>query len=70
MEYNDVVRDVNQTYWQTLLENDAFARKLAEELVQRYGFQPQAAESMIEEFSRQPLQDWLAQKSGTATPPL
>lgn len=64
MEYVDVVRTVNQAYWQSLLENDAAARQMAAELAERFGFQPHAANTMIEEFSRQPLQEWLAQQSG------
>jgi hypothetical protein len=68
MEYEDVVRSITQTYWQSLLENDAIAREQAAELAQRYGFQPHAANTMIEEFSRLPLQEWLAQQSGTREP--
>jgi hypothetical protein len=64
MEYVDIVRTVNQAYWQSLLENDAAARQFAADLAERFGFQPQAADTMIEEFSRQPLQEWLAQQSG------
>lgn len=68
MEYEDVVRSVTQAYWQTLLENDEYARLHAAALAQRYGFQPAAAYTMIEEFSRQPLQEWLARQSGMPSP--
>ena len=68
MEYEDVVRSINQAYWQSLLENDAQAREQASALAQRYGFQPQAADTMIEEFSRLPLQEWLAQQAGAQEP--
>ena len=67
MEYEDVVRNITQTYWQTLLENDGMAREQASALAQRYGFMPTAANTMIEEFSRLPLQEWLAQQSGADT---
>jgi len=68
MEYEDVVRSINQAYWQSLLENDGPARELAAALAQRYGFQPTAANTMIEEFSRAPLQEWLAQQAGAQQP--
>lgn len=64
MEYEDAVRSINQAYWQSLLENDGAAREHAAALAQRYGFHANAANTMIEEFSRQPLQEWLAQQSG------
>lgn len=68
MEYEDVVRSINQAYWHSLLENDAAAREQAAALAQRYGFQPHAANTMIEEFSRLPLQEWLAQQAGSTEP--
>ena len=68
MEYEDVVRSINQAYWQSLLENDGPAREQAAALAQHYGFQPHAANTMIEEFSRLPLQEWLAQQAGAQEP--
>lgn len=70
MDYTDIVRSINQAYWQTLLENDASARQNAASMAEQMGFQPEAADTMIDEFSRQPLQEWLAQQSGTASPSL
>lgn len=68
IEYEDMVRTINQAYWQSLLENDGMAREQAAALAQRYGFQPQAADTMIDEFSRQPLQEWLATQSAGNEP--
>lgn len=70
IDYNDVVRSITQAYWQALLENDYTARQQASELAERYGFNSSAADTMIDEFSRQPLQEWLAHQSGNAAPPL
>lgn len=70
IDYADVVRSITQAYWQALLENDLTARRQASELAERYGFNPDAADTMIDEFSRQPLQEWLAHQSGSAMPPL
>jgi len=64
MEYEDVVRSINQAYWQSLLENDGIAREQAAAMAQRFGFQADAADTMIKEFSKQPLQEWLARQSG------
>lgn len=69
-DYNDAVRSITQAYWQSLLENDLAARQQASQLAERYGFNAQAADTMINEFSRQPLAEWLAHQSGNAMPPL
>lgn len=66
MEYTDVVRSINQAYWQMLLENDADARAFAGRVAEQLGFQASAAETMIEQFSRRPLAEWLAQRSATS----
>lgn len=66
MDYTDVVRSINQAYWEVLLSNDAEARASAARVAEQLGFQPRAAETMIEEFSRQPLSEWLAQRSATS----
>ena len=64
MEYEDMVRSITQAYWTALLEQDGPAREQAMALVQRYGFMPDAANTIIDEFSRKPLQEWLAPQSG------
>lgn len=66
MDYTDVVRSISQAYWKVLLENDAEARASAERVAEQLGFQPNAADTMIEQFSRQPLEEWLAQRSATS----
>lgn len=58
MEYEDMVRDITQTYWRALIEKDGAARQEAAALVQRYGLQPGAADTIIEEFSLKPWQEW------------
>ena len=64
MEYEDMVRSITQAYWSALLEQDGPAREQAAALMQRYGLAPGAADTIIEEFSRKPLQEWLAPESG------
>lgn len=64
MEYEDMVRVITQTYWNAVLEQDGPAREQAAALMQRYGLNPEAADAIIEEFSRKPLQQWLAPESG------
>jgi hypothetical protein len=66
MDYVDVVRSINQAYWKHLLENDATARAHAASLAEQFGFEPAAAETMIYEFSHQPLAEWLAQRSAAS----
>jgi hypothetical protein len=63
MNYDDMVRSITQAYWQKLLAEDGPAREQAAALMQRYGFEADAADTIIEEFSRKPLQDWLAPQS-------
>lgn len=66
MDYADVVRSINQAYWQALLENDEQAQQAASEVAEQMGFMPEAAKTMIEQFSRQPLSEWLAQRSAAS----
>ncbi len=58
MDYEDMVRNITQTYWRTLIEQDETARREAAALVQRYGLQAAAADTIIEEFSLKPWQEW------------
>ena len=58
MEYEDMVRDITQTYWRTLTQNDSAARMAAAAKMQRYGLQPKAADTIIDEFSLKPWQEW------------
>ncbi len=64
IEYEDVVRSITHAYWKTLLENDATARAHAAEQARLMGLKPEAADTMINTFSRGPLQEWLAHQSG------
>ncbi|PZP39407.1 MAG: hypothetical protein DI585_04175 [Pseudomonas fluorescens] len=64
IEYEDVVRSINQAYRQWLVENDGPAREQATELGRAMGFKPEAINTMIDEFSRGPLKEWSAQQSG------
>lgn len=66
MDYTDVVRNINQTYWKSLLENDTQARAQAAEVAQQMGFEPEAAETMIKQFSLDPLNEWIAQRSAAS----
>lgn len=66
MDYADVVRSINQAYWQSLLQNDEQAQAIASQVAEQMGFMPEAAKTMIEEFSRQPLNEWLAQRSAAS----
>lgn len=66
MDYADIVRSINQAYWRSLLENDTQARASAASIAEQMGFAPEAADTMIEEFSRQPLSEWLAQRSAAS----
>ena len=58
MEYEDMVRDITQTYWRTLMGKDEDARREAAALIQRYGLKPAAADTIINEFSLKPWQEW------------
>lgn len=66
MDYADVVRTINQAYWQTLLENDARAQEAAAQVAQSMGFTGEAARNMIEQDSRGPLSEWLAHRSAAS----
>lgn len=71
MEYEDMVRAITRTYWKALLDQDGPAREQAAALMHRYGLNPDAADKIIEEFSRKPLQEWLApQSDAQASAPL
>jgi len=63
-DYDDAVRSITQAYWHTLLENDTAARARAAAQAEHMGFAPEAAETMVNQFSREPLKEWLAQQSG------
>lgn len=67
MEYQDVVSEINRAYWKALFDMDGPAREQAQAIAQRFGFQPEAADTMINEYSQGPLQEWLAQKSGAVS---
>ncbi len=62
-DYLDAVRTINHAYWAYLLEHDETAVANATKLAQQLGFEPAAVSQMLDEFSRQPLQDWLVRKS-------
>jgi hypothetical protein len=65
-DYLDAVRNINQAYWQHLLTHDAEALAKAAKIAADLGFQPEAVATMINEFSRQPLQEWLTRRSSTS----
>jgi hypothetical protein len=66
MDYLDVVQTVSKAYWGALLENDRSAREVARQTAENLGFPPSAADTVVEEFSRQPLTDWLTQGSAVS----
>ena len=63
MDYLDVVQTVSKAYWEALLENDQNARHAARESIKGMGFSGDAADTLVDEFSRQPLENWLTQGS-------
>lgn len=67
MDYADFVRSVNNAYWQTLLANDERAESAASDIAEQMGFEREAAREIIKKFSREPLSDWLAQRSAAAS---
>lgn len=62
-DYLDAVRTINHAYWAYLLEHDANAIATATKLAEQLGFEPHAVPQILNEFSRQPLQDWLTRRS-------
>lgn len=66
MDYLDVVQTVSKAYWEALLQNDQNARQAARETAENMGFPPTAADTLVEEFSRQPLVNWLTQGSAAS----
>lgn len=66
MDYLDVVQTVSKAYWEALLENDQSARQVARDTAENMGFPPTAADTLVDEFSRQPLVDWLTQGSAVS----
>ncbi|HEX2859966.1 MAG TPA: hypothetical protein VHP58_07225 [Alphaproteobacteria bacterium] len=66
MDYLDVVQTVSKAYWEALLENDHSARQVARDTAENMGFPPTAADTLVDEFSRQPLVDWLTQGSAVS----
>ncbi len=62
-DYLDAVRNINHAYWAHLLEHDTQAIEKATQLAAQLGFEPAAVPQILNEFSRQPLQDWLTRRS-------
>jgi hypothetical protein len=62
-DYLDAVRNINHAYWAHLLEHDDQAIAMATRLAEQLGFEPEAVPHILNEFSRQPLQDWLTRRS-------
>jgi hypothetical protein len=61
MDYLDVVQTVSKAYWEALLENDQSARLVARETAETMGFPPEAADTLVNEFAKEPLANWLSQ---------
>lgn len=64
IEYEDMVRSINNAYWQALMDNDAKAREVARQTAELYGFARDAGDNIVNEFSLAPLQEWLGHRSG------
>jgi hypothetical protein len=65
-DYDDAIRTINQAYWAYLLEHDANALATATQLAEQLGFEPKAVPQILNEFSRQPLQEWLTRRSAAS----
>ncbi len=63
-EYEDMVRSFTHTYWTTLMAYDAVARAQVAEQAEALGMRREAADTIINTFSRGPLEEWLAHQSG------
>jgi hypothetical protein len=62
-DYLDAVRSINHAYWAHLLEHDAQAIEIARQQAQQLGLSQEAVENILNEFSRQPLQEWLTRRA-------
>lgn len=58
MDYDEMVRTITQAYIKELLSKDDAARAAAAALMQRYGLPPEAADTIIETYSRGPIKEW------------
>jgi 3-hydroxyisobutyrate dehydrogenase-like beta-hydroxyacid dehydrogenase len=58
-DYNDMVNNINKAYWRHLLENDTLALAEAARIAEEHGLQPEAAQEIVRQYSRGPLEEWL-----------
>lgn len=58
MDYEDMVRTVTRKYLHTLLKHDQQARDEAAAEIQTFGLNPEAADTIIQKYSIEPLQEW------------
>lgn len=62
-DYLDAVRSINHAYWAHLLEHDDQAVQMARKQAEQLGLSPEAVQNILNEFSRQPLQEWLTRRA-------
>jgi hypothetical protein len=62
-DYLDAVRSINHAYWAYLLEHDDTAIAIATKQAEQLGLSAEAVPQILNEFSRQPLQDWLRRRA-------
>jgi hypothetical protein len=62
-DYLDAVRTINQAYWAHLLEHDDAAIAIAAKQAEQLGLAPEMVPQILNDYSRQPLQEWLTRKA-------
>lgn len=62
-DYIDAVRSINHAYWSHLLEHDEHAIGIARQQAEQLGLSTDAVENILNEYSRQPLQEWLTRRA-------
>ena len=62
-DYLDAVRSINHAYWSHLLEHDAQAIEKASQQAEQLGLAPDMVQQILDDFSRQPLQEWLTRRA-------
>jgi hypothetical protein len=62
-DYIDAVRSINHAYWSHLLEHDEQAIEIARQQATQLGLSAEAVQNILNEFSRQPLQEWLTRRA-------
>jgi len=62
-DYLDAVRSINHAYWAHLLEHDNQAIVMAKQQAEQLGLAAETVHQILDEYSRQPLQDWLTRRA-------